>query len=203
MTESLHDELFVEPKSSFSLKVIAAIAALVVTIGVFAGYAYLRQRHAGQAVSTTAPQMTTAAPRLPAKALIKIDDATLQSGKTTLSGTVLNTSNEELSNLSVELELVRRANDSGDTKIVTLQPSTLQPNQEGRYSIQVPAQDYAYARLVGLKGGPNSVALGYNATQGQKRPLERTPSKTITVDQRPGSKRDEFLNSPDNPARVP
>lgn len=204
MTESLHEELFVEPKGSLSLKLIAVIAALVVTVVVFAGYAYLRQRHAEVSGSSASTSQTAAAePKKSPKALIRINDATLQGGKTVLSGTVTNTSAESLGNVAVELELKRRKDAVAETKLITLEPSTLQPQEDGRYSIRLQAQDYSSARLAGLRAGPDSSSVAYTTTQGQKRPPERLESKTITVGKRPPSKGGQFLNSPENPARVP
>jgi hypothetical protein len=203
MTDSLHEELFAEPKSSLSLKLIAAIAALVITVLVFAGYAYLRQRHSESTGLSAVTSQTAPEPKKSPKALIRIDDATLQADKTVLSGTVTNTSAEPLANVSVELELKRRKDAVAERKLIPLTPSTLEPQQEGKYSIQLQAQDYLSARLVGLRAGPDSSPVAYTTTQGQKRPPEIIGSKTITVDKRPPSKRDEFLNSPDNPARVP
>jgi hypothetical protein len=203
MTESLHEELFAEPKSSLSLKLIAVIAALVVTVAVFAGYAYLRQRHTEDSGLSATTSKAVHEPKKSPKALIRIDDATLQAGKTVLAGTVLNTSPEPLVNASVELELKRRKDAVAERKLIPLEPSTLEPHQEGRYSIQLQAQDYLSARLVGLRAGADSSSVAFTTTQGQKRPPERIESKTITVDKRPPSKRDDFLNSPDNPARVP
>jgi hypothetical protein len=199
MTESLHEELFVEPKSSLSRKVVAAFAALVVAVLLLGGYFYLRQKHAaeGQASMTE----NSAAERKPPKAHILVDDATLAGGKTTLGGTVKNTSSETLTNLQVELELKSRKDASTEKRLVALQPADLQPQQEGRYSLQLQAQNYSSAKLLGLKSGNDAVP--YSSAPGQKRVPERLESKTITIDKAPPGKRDEFLNTPDNPARVP
>lgn len=202
MTESFHEEVFGEPKSSLSLKVIAAIAALVVTVLVFAGYAYLRQRHAEDTSASLASQAPAAEVK-PPKALIKADEPLLSGGKTTLGGAVKNTSQEKLSGIAVELELKRRKDGVPEKKLVTIEPAELEPDQEGRYSLQLQAQDYSSARLVALRAGPDSAAIPYTTAPGQKRPPERLESKTITVDKPRSSKRDEFLNTPDNPARVP
>jgi hypothetical protein len=202
MIESHQDELFVEPKSSAGLKVLAAIAALVITGLVFGGYTLLRKRHAEDsgslALSSPASPIDTAKPP---KALIIVDEALLQGGKTTIGGIVRNTSAEKLEGLSVELELKRRKDGGLETKLISLEPGMLEAQQEGRYSLELRAQDYSYARLVALKGGPNLSPLPYTTSQGQKRPLERLEPKTIVVG-KPG-KGGGFLNSPDNPARVP
>ncbi len=200
MSDSLHEELLLEPKTSTSLKIIAAIAAIVVAGLLLGGYFMLRQRHA----ENVAASMSVAEPRPEPKAHILVDDATIGGGKSTLAGTVKNTSNGTLSGLQIELELKSRKGAGAEKRLVPVEPADLQPNQEGRYSIQLAVQDYASARLIGLKSGGDLVAVPHTTGQGQKRQPERLESKTITVDKRPpGAKRDEFLNSPDNPARVP
>jgi hypothetical protein len=199
MIESHQNELFVEPKSSAGPKLLAGLAALLITALVFAGYALLRKRHAGSLVSS--PQATTATSK-PPKALIIVDEALLQGGKTTIGGLVRNTSSEKLEGLAVELELRRRKDAGIETRSIPLAPANLDSQPEGRYLLELKAQDYSSARLVALKAGSNSLPLPYATAQGQKRPLERLEPKTIIVG-RPSGKGGEFLNSPDNPARVP
>lgn len=199
MIESHQNELFVEPKSSAGPKLLAGLAALLITALVFAGYALLRKRHAGSLVSS---QQATAATSKPPQALIIIDEALLQGGKTTIGGVVRNTSSEKLEGLAVELELRRRKDAVIETRSIPLAPANLDSQQEGRYLLELKAQDYSSARLVGLKAGPNSLPLPYATAQGQKRPLERLEGKTIIVG-RPSGKGGEFLNSPESPARVP
>ncbi len=203
MIDSVENDAFAEPKSSMSLKLVAAIAALAVTVAVFVGYTYLRQRHAGDKASLVPTAGLADEPKGPPQALILVDDALMQPGKSLIGGTVKNTSNQRLSDLQIELELKRRKEGAPETRLVSLQPSSLEPGQDGRYSLELKSQEYASARLVALRG-PGSVAIPYTTSQGQKRPPERLESKTVTVDRRPpSSKKDEFLNSPDKPARVP
>jgi len=202
MIDSRQDELFVEQKRSNAPTVLAGIAALVITALVFTGYALLRKRHAQSSASVLFSQPTTE-PRKPPKALIMVDDALLQGDKTTIGGTVRNTSSEKLDGLSVELELKRRKDGVAERQIVILEPAHLEPEQEGRYSLQLKAREYGSARLVALKAGPDLVPLPYTTALGQKRPPERLESKTITVGKPSSSKRGEFLNSPNNPVRVP
>lgn len=201
MIDSQQDELFAEARRPIGPKLLAAVSALVITALVFTGYVLLRKRHAQDSgsLSSSAPGVE---PRKPPKALVIVNEALLQGGKTIIGGTVRNTSSEKLEGLSVELELKRRKDGVAETQLLTLEPAQLEPEQEGRYSLQIKAQDYSSARLVGLKAGPSLLALPYTTAQGQKRPPERLESKTITIG-KPSSKRGEFLNSPDNPARVP
>jgi len=199
MIESHHEEFFVEPKRSAGTKVLAGLAAVLVTALVFGGYTLLRKRHANSLASS---QPAATAEAKPPKALIIIDEALLQGGKTTIGGIVRNTSSEKLEGLAVELELRRRKDAVIETRSIPLAPASLESQEEGRYLLELKAQDYSSAKLVALKAGSNALPLPYATAQGQKRPLERLEPKTIIVG-RPSGKRGEFLNSPDNPARVP
>lgn len=201
MTESHQDELFAEPKSSVGPKLLGALGALVITALVFGGYTLLRKRHAETSGSLAAlSQPAAAEPRQPPKALIVVDEATLKAGLTTIAGTVHNTSTEKLQGISVELELRRRKDGGTETHLVPLSPSELESQQEGRYSLALKAADYSSARLTALKSGSSLIA--YTTAQGLKRAPERLEPKTIIVG-KPPTKGGEFLNSPDNPARVP
>jgi uncharacterized iron-regulated membrane protein len=194
-----HEEVFIEATESSGLKIAAAVAALLLTGLVFIGYAYLRKRNAES--TARAPQAASAQPKASPQALILVDEALLQGSNTVLGGTVKNIGNEKLSALSVELEVKRRTGGATEKKQVPLTPSDLDASREGRYALQLKAQDYVSARVVALHAG-SQPSVPYTLAQGEKRPPERLESKTIKVDKPPG-KRSEFLNSPDNPARVP
>ncbi|HEY6232366.1 MAG TPA: hypothetical protein VIW64_13985 [Pyrinomonadaceae bacterium] len=200
MIESQHDELFGEPKRSTAPMLLAGLAAFLITGVIFAGYTLLRKRHAEDSGSLSTASQPTPAPK--PKALVIVDEAMLKDGKTTIGGVVRNTSSEKLEGLSVELELKSRKDASTETRLVPLAPEALDPQQEGRYSLQLKASDYSSARLVGIKAGATLEALAYTTAAGQKRPPERLEPKTIIVGKSP-SKGGEFLNSPDKPARVP
>lgn len=203
MVESHQDELFTEAKSSTGLKVLAALSALIITALVFTGYTLLRKRYAQDSGSLAlSSPASTADPAKPPKALIIVDEALLEGGKSTLGGIVKNTSAEKLDALSVELELKRRKDGVIEKRLVPVDPGLLESQQEGRYLLEIRAQDYSYARLVALRAGSDSSRLPYTTAQGQKRPLERLEPKTIVVG-KPNGKGGGFLNSPDNPARVP
>ncbi len=201
LIDSHSEELFAEPKSSSRRKLFGAILAVAITALVFIGYTYLRNKHAREAATAT-PQPVSTEPKGPPQALILIDDALLQGGKAVLGGTVRNISAQKLGPLVIELELKRRKDGGVETKQVFLEPAQLEPQQEGRYSLDLKTQEYGSARVTALKTDGASLTLPYTTAYGQKRPLERTASKTITVDKRP-AKGDKFLNSPDNPARIP
>src|SRR4030095_12949186 len=162
MINSQHDELFEEPNRSILPKLLAAGAALFITALVFTGYTLLRKRHSQ---NTAALVPATVPPPPPPKALVIVDEALLKGGNSILGGTVRNTSNEKLEGLSVELELRRRKDGGLESQVVPLDPRNLEPQQEGRYSLPLRAQDYNSARLVGLKAGPGLAALPYATAQ--------------------------------------
>jgi hypothetical protein len=114
---------------------------------------------------------------------------------------VKNISKQELAGLHVVIELRRRKDGGLEESLLPVSPAPLQPEQEGVYSMQAPAQDFASIRLAGVKAEPQSNLIAYSSAQGKKRPPERLEPRVIVVKRagRPG----EFLNSPDNPSRVP
>ncbi len=203
MINSQHEEIFLEPQRSIVPKLLAALAAFAITAVVVFGYTVLRKRHAQNAPALASATQPVAEPRQPPQALVMVDDALLQGNKTRIAGTVKNTSANRLEGLSVELELKRRKDAVIEKQLVPLQPSQLEPQQEGRYSLELKAQDYGSARLVGLKSGANLAAVPFTTTPGQKRSPERLETKTVNVAKRPPGKQGEFLNTQDNPARVP
>ena len=194
-----HEEVFIEATESSGLKIAAAVAALLITALVFVGYAYLRKR---QAQSAAPAQQLAALPKPSPQALILVDEALLQGTNTVLGGTVRNISNQKLGAISVELELKRRSGGGVEKKQVALNPADLGPSEDGQYSLQLRAQEYVSARVVGLYSG-SQATIPFTLAQGDKRPPERLESKTIKIDKPAPGKRSEFLNSPDNPARVP
>jgi hypothetical protein len=203
LTDSIDSELLHEEKGSLGRKLIAGLLALLFTGGVLAGYLYFRNRHTRQNLSQSQPPTAaTNAPKGPAKAHILVDDPLLKGGQTTIGGRVTNISQETLSSLAVDLELKRRMGGTAERMTVPLTPSQLEPNQEGSYSVKLPAQHFSGVRLVSLTGDPNATQLAFTTGPGQKRPPERIEPKVVIVP-RPPSKGGEFLNSPDNPARVP
>ena len=203
LTDSTHTELLIEEKTSTGRKLVAIVCAVAVTAILFAGYTYLRMRSAQERLAAIAAQAPPSdVPKGPAKAHILVDDALLKGGQTIIGGTVKNISAEKLSGLTVALELRRRKDGSLEQTSAEVEPRDLEPDQEGRYVLKLPAQQYISVRLTGLKGGADSVLLAYTTASGQKRPPERLEPKVVTVP-RPAGRGGEFLNSPDNPARVP
>jgi len=189
--------------SSRGRTLIAALCALLIAGLVVAGYFYLRKRHAQQTLlAVRAEQGPVAEPKGPPKVQIFIDEAMSKGDQTLLGGTVKNISSENLSSLTVDLDLIRRKGTATEKALVQVQPSQLAPQEEGHYSLSLRSADYSSAKLVGLKGGAGLSSLVYISAPGQKRPPEKIEAKTIIV-KRPSSPNNGFLNTPDNPSRVP
>jgi len=189
---------------SRSLVLLGVLAALVVTGLFFAGYAVLRRQHQQKVLAAEkAEGPRSAEPKGPPKAQILVDEALIKGDQTVLGGTVKNISGETLSNLGVDLELIRRKDGGSQKTGVQVEPAQLAPQQEGRYSLQLRSADYITVKLVGLRGGANPAPVAFVAGQGQKRPFEKLESKTIIVNRPASAGKGGFLNSPDNPGRVP
>ncbi len=202
ISKSSSRELFAESKSSSGSRILAVACALAVAAILLGGYAYLRNRHVTAMVPRDPlPEGKAAVAKGPAKVHVLVDDPLLKSGESIIGGSVKNISNDNLTGLAVELELWRRQDGIAEQKTVALEPATLSPSQEGRYTLKFPAQEYGSIRLVGVKQNESEL-LVHTSGPGQKRPLEKTESKTVIV-KKPGSGKDEFLNTADNPGRVP
>jgi hypothetical protein len=198
------EEAITRQRDSNRGKLLAVVCAVGITAILLAGYGYIRKYHAQRVLADTAPAPVTAdstGPKGPPLAHVVIDEPSISKGVTTIGGVVKNISKQELTGISVVLELRRRKDGGLEESLLPVTPTQLQPDQEGVYSMKAPAQDFASIRLVGLKGDPQSSLIAYSSSQGKKRPPERLEPRTIVVKRagRPG----EFLNTPDNPGRVP
>jgi hypothetical protein len=204
ITDSLNSEdPLGRPRESTKLKLLAFVCSFAMTALLFTGYGYMRKKHAQQTLvnSAVVPALDNA-PKGPPQAHILIDDPLLSKGDTIIGGTVKNTSDHRLAGLSISMELRKRKDGSTEQTSVPVNPAQLEPQQEGTYALKLPAQIYAAIRLVGLKADPQSGLLAYTSSPGKKRPPERLEPKVVVV--KPSSSRKGgFLNTPDNPTRVP
>ncbi|HEY7785407.1 MAG TPA: hypothetical protein VIB00_11805 [Pyrinomonadaceae bacterium] len=196
------DEVLTADRGSGSSKILAVAIAVLISAVLLGGYFYLRNRHAQRNAPVAPVQTPSNQLKGPVRVHVLIDDPMLKRGETTIGGLVKNISRDELSLLAVELELRRRKDNEVERRTVPLVPPTLAPDQEGRYSIKLPAQQYGGVRLVGVKEGAAATLVAHTSAQGQRRPLEKLEPKTVIV-QRPAPRGDEFINTPDNPGRVP
>ena len=196
------EEAIARERETTRRMIFGIICAVALTAILLVGYAFLRRLHAKQVLENQVAQteVSSTGPKGPALAHILVDQPLLDKGVTTIGGVVRNTSQAELSGLAIHLELHRK-NGASEQKLVPVEPAKLQPQQEGSYSLKLPAADYGSVTLVGLRGDPEAKLIAFTNSPGKQRPPERLPTKTIVVKKpgRPG----EFINGPDNPVRVP
>ena len=196
------EEAIAREKDSTRRKLLGVVCAVGVTAILLAGYGYIRKYHAQRVIeNNTPPPVVATGPKGPALAHVVIDEPTIAKGVTTIGGVIKNISKQELTGVHILIELRRRKDGGLEESLLPVTPAQLQPDQEGVYSMKAPAQDFASIRLVGVKADPQESLIAYSSAQGKKRPPERLEPRTIVVKRagRPG----EFLNTPDNPSRVP
>ena len=203
INDPLHaEEALAREKESSKRKLLAVVCAVAVTAMLLVGYGVVRKRYTERIIAeNTPPPVVDSGPKGPPLAHIVIDEPTLEKGMTTIGGVVRNISKQELSGLSVVLELRRRKDGGLEQSTLPVTPTPLQPEQEGSYSLKVSAQEFASIRLAGLKSDPESALVAYTSAQGKKRTPERIEPRTIVVKR--GGKPGEFINTPDNPGRIP
>lgn len=195
------EDAIARERDSSKRKLLAVVCAVGISAVLLVGYGYIRKYHAERVLANTPPPVAETGPKGPPLAHIVVDEPTLEKGMTTIGGVVKNISKQDLNNLSVVIELRRRKDSGVEENVLPVTPALLQPDQEGSYSLKVSAQEFASIRLAGLKADPQSSLIAYNSSQGKKRTPERLEPKTIVVKR--AGKPGEFINTPDNPARVP
>lgn len=195
------EEAIAREKDSTRRKLLGVVCAVGVTAIILAGYAFIRRFHAQQILANqTPPPVAESGPKGPAVAHVLVDEPMLDKGMTTIGGVVKNISPSQLTGLAIDLQLNRR-NGQKEQKLVPVGPATLQPQEEGSYALKLPASEYGSVTLIGLRADPESKQIVFTKSPGKQRPPERLQPKTVVVRKsgRPG----EFLNTPDNPGRVP
>lgn len=196
------EEAIQQQHDSTRRKLLGVVCAIAVTAALLIGYGYMRKRHAQRVIAeTTPPPATDTASKGPPLAHVVVDEPTLEKGFTTIGGVVKNISDRPLSGISVLVDLRRRKDGKFEHAALPVKPSPLKPQEEGAYAVKFPVEEFASMRLAGLQADPQSTLIVYSSSQGKKRPPERLQPQMIVVKRsgRPG----EFINTPDNPVRVP
>ncbi|MDQ3649549.1 MAG: hypothetical protein M3458_04570 [Acidobacteriota bacterium] len=164
---------------------------------------------ADSSASKSPPKPSRAAPSRDetesAEVRILEDEAMLRGSQAIIGGAVQNTSAKKLEALKVELELTRRRDDSSEIRVVELKPQNLAPGEQGRYAVTLASHEWAAARVARLLDA-NNVAISFKSEPGAKRPLERIGNGKIVGEPAPRPKTrgsDEFINTPDNPSKIP
>ena len=195
------EEAINQQHDSIRRKLLAVVCAVAVTAVLLAGYAYIRKYHEQRRLANATPPPAESVPKGPALAHVVVDEPTLEKGMTTVGGVVKNISNQRLSGVSVMLEFRRRKDGKTEQQLLPVSPGQLQPQEEGAYAAKFPINDFASVRLAGVQADPQSSVIVYSSSQGKKRTPERLQPQTIVVKR--SGKPGEFINTPDNPGRVP
>jgi hypothetical protein len=195
------EEAVAREKETMKRLILGIVCAVGITAILLAGYTYFRQRHAVQVITAnTPPPVVETGPKGPPVAHIWIDEPTLDKGVTIIGGVVKNISSQELSGISIAMELKRRKDKSIEQTVVPLAPARLAPEEQGSYSLKLPAKDYDSIKFVGIKADPQSALIAYTTSPGKKRPLERLQPQVVSKGR---AKEGDFINTPDNPSKVP
>ncbi len=133
------------------------------------------------------------------------DEAMLRGTQAIIGGTIKNTSEEKLESISVELELKHRDDDTTETRKITVAPSSLSPDAQGRYQITLPIREWSAARVLRVHSASRESDIAFASFPGARRPPERSPQIRINSASPPHSrpKGEEFINTPDNPSNIP
>jgi hypothetical protein len=203
INDPFHPEEAIErEKETTRGRLFGVVCAVAITALLLVGYAFIRRFNSQQILANQTPPPTTDnGPKGPPVAHILVDQPSLEKGMTRIGGIVKNTSPSELNGLAIALQLHRRKDGSSEEKLVPVEPGKLQPLEEGAYSLILPASDYGSITLVGLRANPEAKLVAFTTAPGKPRTPERLEPRTIIV-KRPGHD-GEFINTPDNPTRVP
>ena len=194
------EEAINQQKESTKRKLLAVVCAVAVTAILLAAYGYTRMFYTSQNLASATP--TPAEPaKGPALAHVVIDEPTLENKMTTIGGVVKNISGQPLSGLSVTLELRRRKDNLAVREVLQVTPGQLQPQQEGTYAAKFSIDEFASVKLAGVQADPESTVIVHSSSQGKRRPPERLQPQIINAKR--SGKPGEFINTPDNPGRVP
>jgi hypothetical protein len=180
---------------------VGMLCALLLTGSVCGGYLYLRKRHERQVAAAAAAAKIE---KEKAKVEVAVDEARTEGKKSILSGTIHNISNDTLHNLAVELQMRRRTGGATETRIVMPESAELAPDARTRYRLEVPVQDYNSATFTRVVTGDAHLAIAFKALPGAERPpLPPVPAGKTIIVSRPAPKDGEFLNTEQNPGKVP
>lgn len=207
--QSLNDHLLepttetIERGRSPFFKIVSVLVALAITGGLLTGYMLWRRSHEEKTASAQPAQTNATRPALPTKVQVIMDEPVRKGQEAVITGVVHNISNENLSNLTLEAELTHRKDGSKETLSFQPDPKDLSPNGDGKYSLSLTG-DYSLIAVTHVRAGANPVEVGFEKADGAKRPPQRAPEiRTVIINRPPPKKGEEFINTPDNPAKVP
>jgi hypothetical protein len=179
---------------------VGVLCALILTGSVLGGYLFLRKRHERQlAAAAAAEKVEKSKPKVE----VIVDDAMIDGKKSILGGTVHNISGEALHNVAVEIQLRKRTGGGVETRVVIPETTELAPNASARYKLEIAVQDYSSATFAKVLVSDPHVAVAFKAMPGAERPPMDAPASKSIVVTRPVPKGEEFINTENNPSKVP
>jgi hypothetical protein len=103
------------------------------------------------------------------------------------------------------MELKRRTGQNTERRQISVEPSNLEPGAEGRYTLSLRSSEWSGARVSSLNSARRAETIAFKSALGARRPPERLPqgSPKVVVAPRPRPQGEEFINTPDNPTRIP
>src|SRR4051812_33503945 len=99
------EEAIARERDSNKQKLLAVVCAVGLTAILLVAYGYIRKFHAARVIAENTPPPV--AEKSPPVAHVVVDEPTLEKGMTTIGGVVKNISKQQLSNISVVMELRR------------------------------------------------------------------------------------------------
>jgi hypothetical protein len=184
------------------IKVGAVACAMAVTGALLGGYFVLHQHHIRQAQAARLAA-ENAKKVVPAEAQVFENEARLQGDNALIGGVVRNISNARLDDLIIEIQLIPRAGENLKVQQVRLEPASLNPGQEGRYSLSIPSHQWSATRLVRVLSTARNAEIAFKSQVGERRPLEQpAQGAKVVVVTKPKGKDGGFLNTPDNPIPI-
>jgi hypothetical protein len=178
---------------------IGLLCALLLTGAVLGGYLFLRKRHERQLAAATVIENKKKAPKVE----VFVDEATVNGKTTLLGGTIHNISDEPLHNVAVELLLRRRVGSGIETRAVTPDTTELPPDGKSRYALELPVQNYISVTFLRVIAGDPHAEVAFKALPGTPRPALESPASRTVIVSRPAPRGEEFINTPNNPGKVP
>jgi hypothetical protein len=151
----------------------------------------------GPAGSTSGLKSNTKVSRPPAVNVLE-NEPLLKGSQAVVGGTIRNISNQELTDLIVELELTGRGGSGKTLKEVQVKPISISPGGDGSYSLTISNRDWSTSKIVRIRSRAEAAELAFITQPGARRPPERTPEGRVNIVQRPKPKGEEFINSPDD-----
>jgi hypothetical protein len=204
-SRSEHTPLVTEIRggSGTATKLIAVVSAIALASALFVGFVVLRKRHADKLAASRRVEQV-AQVNAPPQAQIFQDEVRLKGSGALVGGTVKNISDAQLEGLSVEIALKGRTPQQGTAqRSVSLSPDSLRPGEEGKYTLQISADEWSGAQVVRLHSDARQADVPFKPELGERRPAEKPPAAKVVIEQRPRRKGDDFINTPDTPIRIP